>query len=93
MNRIKGILKDGGDHDSNLRRFTQFCQKHERNIFAYILKIVRDRDAAEGLTQEALLVSYRDWSTFGDNPLQDCHRIADTLTNVYLKKKGFEPGK
>ena len=89
-NRIYGYQGGAGDPDSHLRQFTQFCLEHENSIFAYVLKMVLVRDAAEDITQEALLQAYCKWNELVllDDTVKGCYQIATQLTIKYLRKKG-----
>jgi DNA-directed RNA polymerase specialized sigma24 family protein len=82
---------DDHDPDSIVRQFAQFVRKHESSVFTYVLKFVGIRDAAEDITQEALMQSYKVWNRVGievpGGRTKLCFRIARDLSIDFVRKK------
>lgn len=44
-----------------IQTFGELLEKHEREIFAYALRLVGDRDEADDVYQETFLAAFRGW--------------------------------
>ena len=44
-----------------LQTFAELLDRHEREIFAYALRLVGDRDEADDIYQETFLAAFRGW--------------------------------
>lgn len=81
---IKEILK--GDFD----KFSYFIEKYENQIYNLCLSIVKNRDDALDLTQEAFLLAYKNLKKFkGEAAFSTwIYRIAYNLSINFIKRKG-----
>ncbi|MCX8094930.1 MAG: RNA polymerase sigma factor [Caldisericia bacterium] len=81
---INEILK--GD----IEKFSYFIKEHQNEIFNLCFSIVKNRDDALDLTQEAFLIAYNNLKNFKGNSSFSTwlYRIAYNLSINYLKKRG-----
>ncbi len=72
--------------------FDEIFLRHRAQIFRFLLSLLRDRDAAETLTQECFLRAFRSWPSFRQeaNPLTWLMRIAVNLTRDYWRNRKLQ---
>ncbi|MCK6472537.1 MAG: sigma-70 family RNA polymerase sigma factor [Planctomycetes bacterium] len=74
-----------------LRLYARFVQEHWQDVYTLVLRLVGNKEDASDLTQEALLQTYRTWSSVDPNSsggyLKWCYRIARNLSIDFLRKK------
>lgn len=81
---IREILKGNTD------KFSYFVEKYENQIFNLCLSIVKNKDDALDLTQEAFLLAYKNLKNFkGKSSFSTwIYRIAYNLSINFVKRKG-----
>lgn len=74
-----------------LRLYARFVQEHWQDVYTLVLRLVGNKEDASDITQEALLQTYRTWSSVDPNSsggyLKWCYRIARNLSIDFLRKK------
>lgn len=72
--------------------FEEVFVRYQAQIFRFFLSLLRDRDAAETLTQECFLRAFRAWPSFRQeaNPLTWLMRIAVNLTRDYWRNRKLQ---
>lgn len=72
--------------------FDEIFLRHRAQIFRFLLSLLRDRDAAETLTQECFLRAFRSWPSFRQeaNPLTWLMRIAVNLTRDHWRNRKLQ---
>lgn len=77
---------------SEQEEFDAIFLRHRAQVFRFLLSLLRDRDAAETLTQECFLRAFRGWSSFRQeaNPLTWLMRIAVNLTRDYWRNRKLQ---
>ena len=75
--------------DSPEKNFSQIYQEYERSIFNYILRMIRNHEIAEDLTQEVFVRVYQQLSTFrGASSISTwIYRLATNLCRDHFRKK------
>jgi RNA polymerase sigma-70 factor (ECF subfamily) len=81
---IREILKGNTD------KFSYFVEKYENQIFNLCLSIVKNKDDALDLTQEAFLLAYKNLKNFKEKSSFSTwiYRIAYNLSINFVKRKG-----
>lgn len=77
MNRIKGMCMGYSElsdqelqykwHDGDDKAFRELCNRSKRQVFSFILRMVRDRELAEDLTQDTFLSAIKAADQFDQN--------------------------
>jgi len=75
--------------DNDYRAYEQLYKLHVGRVFALCVRLCRDRDMAEDLTQEAFVQAWRKLSSFrGDSAFGSwLYRIATNTALSYLRKQ------
>src|SRR5437870_560646 len=68
--------------------FSILYEQHKRRVFSLCLRMIRNRELAEDLTQETFLQVYRKLKTFrGDSAFSTwLHRIAVNVVLMWLRR-------
>jgi RNA polymerase sigma-70 factor, ECF subfamily len=71
--------------------FTDIYEKHEKPVYNYVLRMVRDQEAAKDLTQDIFIKVYHKLTSFkGDAQISSwLYRIATNAYVDYLRTKGY----
>jgi RNA polymerase sigma-70 factor (ECF subfamily) len=82
------------DHMPNVQ-FTDIFNTYQKPIYNYVLRMVRDNDIAEELTQEIFIKTYKNLSTFrGDSKLSTwLYGIATNSCLDYFRTSDFKKDK
>ncbi len=83
------MLMDATTADRLAVQVTGLFEKHHREIYGYLARLLRDRQLAEDLLQETFLRAFRARSTLGriQNPRAWLFRIATNLALNALKRR------
>ena len=70
-------------------RFDQLMRRHQQRVYRVVLLLVKDRDAADTLTQECFLRAYRNLAGFRGDCREDTWllRIAVNLVRDYARSR------
>jgi RNA polymerase sigma-70 factor (ECF subfamily) len=64
LRQFTDLTAVGGTERITAERFKEVVLANQRRIFRLLYSLVRDRDAADTLTQDCFLRAYRKWHTF-----------------------------
>lgn len=85
-----------GNHDSSLEltkeaQFELLVEQYLRKVFHLVFLFVKDRNAAEDITQDVFVKAYKNWRAFrGESTLQTwIYRIAVNESKKYLRSWTF----
>ena len=78
----------GGDDAERENDFEEFVERHSRELGRLAYLMAGDRDAADDLTGDALLVAWRQWDTVrrSDHPLAYLRRVLLNLAATRVRR-------